>query len=279
MRHRAPSLADDLLRSKAVSWASWEVPRRVFIDDEVLRWQWLPDDEIPAGSRGNRIRRVVSSPDLLMGFLELDGAPSSKILRFAKRFGPLYGTDTDIGCLLARPGSPLEHLGMLCEGCGPDNDPPMWEPLEGWRTIAHLGRALLRMFGAERAGTAATDADWEAFGATPGPWGGSHLILNDWLLAGGVTPALSIATNAPVTYRVDLRVAGLFGAVASQLALVVGQVDGFAVCSGCAEIFLPARTPPQGKRRYCQACRDAGVDQRHAARDSYRRKHSLNGAS
>jgi hypothetical protein len=61
---------------------------------------------------------------------------------------------------------------------------------------------------------------------------------------------------------------GLFGAIALQLALAVGQSLGTAVCVHCRkEYSLTARRPKAGQRNFCPECRLEGIPSRYSLTD------------
>lgn len=55
----------------------------------------------------------------------------------------------------------------------------------------------------------------------------------------------------------------LISALTLQLVSAVSGT-GFASCSECGEVFKPSRRPAQGRRRFCQECRDGGAAVRAA---------------
>lgn len=65
---------------------------------------------------------------------------------------------------------------------------------------------------------------------------------------------------------VQMGVRGPIGAALLQAALATAQADGFAVCSGCAQPFVPKRAPRAGARVWCAAC-----GRQAAVRDAQRR--------
>lgn len=92
--------------------------------------------------------------------------------------------------------------------------------------------------------------------------------IGSWMRLGGVRFELEWESPTP---RVQLVPAGLFGALAIQLAAIIGAAD-FAVCTSCGAPFHPSRRPSPNDRTYCPDCRKAGRPQADASRDYYRRR-------
>jgi NAD-dependent SIR2 family protein deacetylase len=73
-----------------------------------------------------------------------------------------------------------------------------------------------------------------------------------------------LALAAPrLTYRPErtrsavLTTNGLFGALVLQLLLRLHGSTGFAICSGCGQIYTPWRRPAADSPAYCTDCRVA----------------------
>jgi hypothetical protein len=87
-----------------------------------------------------------------------------------------------------------------------------------------------------------------------------------WFRIGNVGPIF--------TWRNDEKPAiefggdGLFGAIALQIALALGQSAGLAICDHCHEFYRPPhRRPKTGQRHFCPTCQDIGIPNRYSLAD------------
>ncbi|GAG46966.1 unnamed protein product, partial [marine sediment metagenome] len=69
-----------------------------------------------------------------------------------------------------------------------------------------------------------------------------------------------------------LEPGSLIAALATQVIAVLRQPGTTIRCSGCDTTYKRTAGLRPGERNYCEACRTAKVPQRHAQRDSRRRK-------
>lgn len=92
--------------------------------------------------------------------------------------------------------------------------------------------------------------------------------LAEWhALASGESGAVKFAlvwTGNDVEYSVDTN---HFGAIGFQLGLALAKSEDMAICSGCAQVYIPPRRPKPGQRHYCEICRRRMIPQRDAMRD------------
>lgn len=98
------------------------------------------------------------------------------------------------------------------------------------------------------------------------------------VVAGAVSAWLHLA-NVGIAVRWEKRrpkivvtAGGLLAGVALQLALAIGDADGWAVCTGCGKFHAPSRVPVPGRATYCETCRDSRVPERLASRAYRARK-------
>lgn len=89
-----------------------------------------------------------------------------------------------------------------------------------------------------------------------------------WVQLGNVRPVISWEMDQP---QVTMAGGGLFAAVGVQLMLRVAKTEGLALCSSCGEPYVPRRRPTEGRRRYCDGCRDSSAPMKDAVAD-YRRR-------
>lgn len=95
-------------------------------------------------------------------------------------------------------------------------------------------------------------------------------LVDDLMRLGGVRLGFDWTDRLP---EVNLEAGGLLGAIAIELAFAVSRASGFAICSECDDVYTPSRRPVEGKRSYCQSCKESGAPVRNAQRD-YRRRSS-----
>jgi hypothetical protein len=174
-----------------------------------------------------------------------------------------------------------------------------WEPLSTWRHFSRQASALTKIADRLLRGQVANPGDWATvYERSRGPapsWVDERInpglvraegqllarVVNEWFTIGNVRPVLtwpsdtrpSVRLGGPVWYSGMAWVseAGLFGALAVQLALAVGQSRGFAICDHCRSEYVPERRPRIGQRRFCQECRVAGIPNRYSL-DDFRKK-------
>lgn len=105
----------------------------------------------------------------------------------------------------------------------------------------------------------------------------AQLDWDRWCLADALNSLLDRAVRATINYcdrsdmRPRMRFAGrsLADALVLQLVMAVCRAEDVATCDGCGTVFVPSTRykPRAGQRRFCEACRAAGVPWKLAARD------------
>jgi hypothetical protein len=278
---------------RAVPVASWLAPVAVGIEDGMLV------------RKGEKEVFRSTGPKMLDAFLKLK--TDSQIVAFAKKWGFL-------GLCCGHPDKPAPHArghgvtsreqdGRLVLSCG---EPGESEALTVWRSYVRQFRAILNLAAAAHRGLAAEDQDLRDV-LPPG-------LLDGHVRSGRLTfsnPGGRVNTIVPVLQLVPLQqlVAGkvtelmvfadlkvglfwngaeppkvltysfpftLLGALTLKLAYAVaGQPDAYR-CAGCSVDLdiSDRRRPAQGRRAYCEECREKGIPQRDATRDSRDRKRS-----
>jgi hypothetical protein len=254
-------------------------PELVLEPDEpaALRVRLPPDPAAGAAIAPPPSARRGRDHGLLSAFVALANGSDRDVLRFAKRFGALD---------LCKHGLPLGHragdlivqAGLRLRLRSPDkrrpvhpnailksrlNRPPCGErllkqPAELYRGYAAQMRAVLGLAAAVHRREAGRPEDWailrpERDRATrPAVSIARDTVeqeVSRWLLWGRAQ--LQFRWLWPNDTRVELTGAGLWGALARQLAFAVAKVDGFAVCAGCGSVFVPKRQPISGRRAWC----------------------------
>jgi hypothetical protein len=203
-------------------------------------------------------------------FCGMADAPGRRILEFARKYGVLK---------ICKHGLPSSHN----PGCNLNWYDRPWEPLATWRAFSREAIALTRVADLVLEKKVGRPKDWLIVYGRSGreaPWWEQHVdveriiiarVVNEWLTIGGVGPAVVWHHSDE---RPSIRFGGpsLFGALALQLALAVGQSRGLAICTHCGTKYPPAkRRPKTGQRHFCPECREKGVPNRYSLAD-YRNK-------
>ena len=259
---------------RRVSVHSWFVPGLIRLENENLRWDYLPES-LKTG------RQLNPSQGMLESFLELAQAPDRNIARYAKRWGVLG---------ICNHGLPSSHNPDVLRkpGCRPLGweEGNCWEPLDIWRHFATQAFSLLKIANRVHQGKAADPSDWARVYArsrtgvstlpkTPSLGLDKHLLvmcLNEWLTLGNVSLRIDwwSSEDRPT---VKFNTHGLFGALAVQLVLSAAQVDGWAICTHCRSEYMPTkRQPKTGQRNFCPPCRSANIPRQYAMRAFAARK-------
>jgi hypothetical protein len=226
-------------------------------------------------------RRVVPGADMLRRFVGLADAPPTKVVAFARTWGPLG---------ICEHGLPSSHS-IDCEPVG-WNGRGGWEPVEIWRRYARRARALLLVSDRLRTGSPGDieelrplARDLAAVLLAAGRFGGGtrtrvcppdwwtlvNSVVNRWLVEGDVRPRLLMSGNdarprlaLTPTWRFPVPEFSLFGVLGMQLAFAASGEKGLAFCSACGGGFEPGRQLRAGERHYCDECRASGAPQRWA---------------
>lgn len=244
---------------RATDGTLWSLPRTIELRRDRICWTPEPGREILPGRR------------MLTAFMGLGDKPAEAVLGFAKKYGVLGLCEHDV------PAS--GHGDCVARGW---RTPQCWEPVEVWHMFAREALALTRIAGRLLQGQTGRAEDWQVvYGRTKRngeriPWWQQHLdvervkvamVANEWLSLGRVRPVVDWR-HSHKKPSVRLGGHGLFGALALQLALAVGQSPGFAICVHCRQEYPPtARRPKAGQRNFCLDCRAAGIPRQYSLRD------------
>jgi hypothetical protein len=183
-----------------------------------------------------------------------------------------------VPCSHASPGSErCRPLGWSDQR--PDNSLHCWEPVAAWRAFSRRAFALIKLSDRLMQSKVGRPDDWRTVYAMSGrdaPWWKQHVgaervlvgeLVNEWLKMGDVRPYVDWNAHEKKP-TVTFGGSGLFGALALQLALAVGQSAGLAVCTHCRKEYPPTtRRPKAGQRRFCPECREAGIPNRYSLID------------
>jgi hypothetical protein len=224
-------------------------------------------------------KKKQQDPELLFKFIKLTHASPTEILKFATRWGPLG---------ICKHGLPYTHvpppMSEIPEEywCTPmrNRNGDFYEPISAWHYYSRQARSMINIAANLHQDKPGELDDWNAI-YDLGPSGngrGQGLYLNDdkhfialrinfWLELGNVRPKFQWRQN-DIVVSYDSH---LFGALASQLLMLVSRTKGLGVCSSCGNPFIPSkRRPKTNQRNYCATCKKRGA-WRDAQRDRRRR--------
>ncbi len=227
---------------------------------------------------------------MLKDFVQLFDKPDEAILAYSRRWGVLgiceeHGLPIDHGCL-PRGGLKVSSRHAwkytdteLLQGDG--------DPIAAWRQFSEAANAILSIQASLNANDQPDKRLWQ-IALKPGPhpsisgvlddvyWDAApwwnrqsdskiliELCINRWMRLAGVFPQLD---SKDLSIRFSS--AGLFGAIAVQLLLVVGGSEGWVICSNpkCHQIYDSPRRPKSHQRHFCPVCRVAGIPKKFADR-------------
>lgn len=274
LRAGLPDLQNPIRAAKNM----WRRPSRVELSKGRVRGRRQdPEEAWLAFFPDKEPRFVRAGSGLLLRFLALADSTDDQVLDYARRWGPLDidGQQMDkvlemrFGMLASyfkdgRPGRSKART--LCHS----------ERVEGWRSLAREGQALLAIAARLHAGKVGELEDWrhvilDAYPSHPGyekwvatlwgflskknlranysefsgaigrwlSWG--EVRFSFWWDEGGNRPKMSIGSRT------------LFGHLALELALRVSKHDGFTFCSACGKPYAPDRLQ-SGRLHFCKTC-------------------------
>lgn len=225
---------------------------------------------------------VGPSKAMFPAFLRLADAPAERVAEFARNYGVLRICEHGLPCSHNPEPHPCSGRGRGCAPLGWDDRLsayPTYDPLEVWRAFAREAFAMTKVADRLLQGRQGRAEDWEiVFGrsGSKAPWWQQHVdveriiisrTVNEWLSIGNVRPVV-VWHGSEKKPTVKLGGTGLFGALALQLALAIGQSLGFAVCVHCRREYPPtARRPKTGQRNFCPECRAKGIPSRYSLTD------------
>lgn len=254
----------------------WWVPGIVHAGDGVLIWK---DDD--AKHPGHQVH---VGPRLLEDFARLGTADDRAIEAYARQWGVLYICTHNLPSSHRHTprATPQRGWWWRCDLYETGVGGYYWEPLDVWREYAEKARAMLAIASDFYSGGPGKVDDWRVVmglgddepptGPLESPWHGRFFLsgaVNNWIGLAGVEPTLCLSEkHTMITW--GNRV--LYGALATQLLLVIGRRRGLAICSSCGTFYTPPRRPAANRRRYCRQCgsraavRDASADYRDRRR-------------
>lgn len=232
------------------------VPRRIEIKNEFL---------LTSYSAGGRRKTI--SPTMLAEFAEFGvTCEESKLLRFAKRYGPIGICEHGLPCGHNRQSFARLHNVGDCESM--PSDVPGWdhsEPLEKWFEFAKQAQAILACSANLHRGEHPELEDlktaypaWFAVKQSRCKMATARGLvegaINTWIHYGGLRPHfLWNRDGCSVVFSAG-DYCSVFGALAVQLMLAAANKDGLVICSGCRRAYPPTRRPNPRRRRFCPNC-------------------------
>ena len=246
--------------------------------------------------------RTYLNPDepfeILQGFLDLKGATSGKIARFARRWGVLGICEHRLPAL-HNPGintsvdSPAWKLIQRYEyrdACFPPrwSGELSWEPLEEWRYWIKLANVIVRLGAELHALRPGDPKDWQFMGYDPELFQGiihgnvmpPPIQLCRSLLASYITDWLNITEVRPLFFWEQREhafhlgswgVDQLLAILGVQMLLLINRSSGYALCSNCGRPFLLRYRQSATRNVYCDAP-DCGLK---AAKRAAQKRYSL----
>jgi hypothetical protein len=236
---------------------------------------WVPGKiEIKDGfllaSGGAIGRRRSVSPTMLEEFIEIGiTGEESKLLRFARRYGPIG---------FCKHGLPYGHNRQSfarlinVRDCHPMPSPvPKWDQGEAvtkWFAFAKQARAIWVCSASLHRGE---QPELDDLKTVYPPWLDEKLreqsrpnmatsrglvegAINTWVHLGGLHPHFRWDRSGCSVIFSTGDYCSVFGALAVQLMLAAANQEGFAICSGCGMTYFPKRRPNPRRRRFCRKC-------------------------
>jgi len=269
LKFQSAEFADERRLGRPVKSNAVFRPDEIHLDGDKLAWS-LPK----VSGEGNWIH---ATNRIITPFLKLADAAPDAIVEFARRYG-VFGA-----CQL-RPDAPKRDDDILFADerwriSTELHEGPEWEPLELWRDISRIARAMLLISRElnRRPPRPGNSSDWRALGidglAIPDQVEDAQFFLwsetNAWLETGRVGLRMETQgwSNRRTLWETEVHFGGdynLLGAIALQLMLTIAGRDALSACRGCRLPFIPVR-PRQ--TTYCDEC-----GHERAAQDSDRRR-------
>lgn len=248
------------------------VPAKAQLSDGHLEWEGCA-------------RTTAPSVAMLEQFVVLADGPDERILRFARRWGPLFDRLGECDWEEAARDWSMPEGYKRTHYHDPDRDDRhscRWYIFEGgisggreslriWRKYARRARGFLRIAAALNGGNPHSPTgdryDWQSVleveehpDSTIDDGGydwrdpaDARFMLSQgldwWLYLAGCRPGLALGSSQPIALEGD----GLFGAIGLQLAFAASRSRGLALCAACGTAFSPRRLQA-GRAAYCRSC-------------------------
>lgn len=227
----------ELLGDPLLPMTIFRLPARAELREDLLYW--------------SQPRPRLASPErMLDSFVRIrDG---KDVLRFAKRYGPLWLSSDGYPENAGR--SPISPLLVDEDG----NETGWCEQIEHWLQYVRLATAILTVatfaYEVKRAPEAELTrlSDFTYFGVEGRDIGEQEdllgLAVDFWLEQGDVRPTFSWREAG---WHFSLQ-GGTFGILGVQIMLAVSKSQGLAICDGCGNPYLRTQRKPQtGRNNFC----------------------------
>jgi len=235
------------------------VPEKIGMQDGFL---------LASGNEGGRKKAVGAM--MLAEFAEIGVTrEESKVLRFAKRYGPIgfckhglpYGHNRQSFARLINVGD-CNPMPALVAGWD------QGEPVTLWFEFAKQAQAILACSESLHRGKMPVLDDLKTvyppwFKQRPKQQSLPNLatsrglvegVINTWVHLGGLRPHFRWNRSGCSVIFSTGDYCSVFGALAVQLMLAAANQEGFAICSHCGMAFFPKRRPNPRRRRFCRIC-------------------------
>jgi hypothetical protein len=231
--------------------------------------------------------RTYFNPDepfeILQGFLDLEGATSDKIARFARRWGVLGICEhklpaihnTGIHTFVDSLGWKLIQRYEYRDPCFPTqwSEELCCEPLDEWRFWIQQASIIVRLGAQLHALRPGDPKDWQFMGYEPslfqGFIGGNKIppmpppiplgrillaqYINDWLAVTGVQPLFFWEQGKHAFYLSSWGIDRLLAILGVQILLLINRSSGYALCSNCGRPFLLRYRQSTARNVYCDS--------------------------
>lgn len=221
--------------------------------------------------------------EVLQSFLDLEGAASDKIAKFARRWGVLgicrHGLpaihNTGINTFGDSPAWKLIQRHEYRDSCFPAQwSENFWcEPLDEWRYWIQQAKVIVRLGVELHALRSGDPKDWQTMGYEPkfyrGFIGGDKIppmpppvtlgrillaqYINDWLTITGVQPLFFWEQGKHAFYLGSWGIDRLLAALGVQILLLINRSSGYALCSNCGRPFLLRHNQSANRNVYCDS--------------------------
>jgi hypothetical protein len=280
----------DIFKDRPMPSGRVFVPHDIRLAGDYLTWPW----SLSAFEK-HGVRRE-PSPGMLSEFVQLHRKDDQQILAYARSWGVLGLCIHDLPCSHNQYPNGIENR---VRPCLPELVKPLpktgsefrlQESLQLWRFWSLKAQSLLNIGACANQGKIARLEDWQVVkdiwdsGLGETAWepfmesaenARAELAreLDRWISIGQVRPQIGWRNKRGPKAQFSLEAVtsgpNLFGLLALNIAVAIAAGDGekgLAICSACAQSYIPKRRPDPNRRNYCANC---GL--RAAQRDASRR--------
>ena len=256
----------------------------------ILRWRRPGEVRVEGDSLVYSARSVSTylNPDepfeVLKSFIDLEGAASDKIVRFAQRWGVLgiceHGLPSihnpGIHTFVDSPGWKLIQRYEYRDSCFSTrrSDGLYFEPLDEWSYWVQQASIIVRLGAELHALRPGSPKDWQTMGyepkwfrgfigrgdkipSMPPPISLGRVLLaqyiNDWLTITGVQPMFFWEQGKHAFYLGSWGIDRLLAVLGVQMLLLINRSSGYALCSNCGRPFFLRHRQSSARNVYCDS--------------------------